>query len=385
MRRMITDLAALLAPASVEELLAAMAEPRRLFVRAADTRRFDDVLPWTTINGLFTINRFPPGQVRLLQAGNELQPHMYRDAADPWRLRLHEVQSLAAQGVTILINGIDRFVPSVDAVGAMLERRVRARRWVNAYLSFSRPSAFRPHWDTHDVVVLQIHGQKRWRSYGLAGDAPIAPRAFGRGEDPGPVQWEGVLEPGDVLYLPRGEVHVAETASGTASVHLTCGLRRPRGSDVLRWLASRDEAVLRRDVFSYTGGLAHRSAELKAALHDVVDRIDLEAFLADAEREREQRTAMNLGAGGVATPGTLLRCALSMHVALPASPDARVSFAAGGVTYELTPEAARLLAVLQDRDGLTIADAQAALGVDDLRDAATELAQKGLVHLSLPR
>jgi hypothetical protein len=380
---MITDLAALLAPASVEELLAAMSQRRRLFARAADPHRYSEVLPWATIDALFTINRFGPGQVHLIQAAKELRASMYRDDADPSRLRLDVVKSLAAQGLTIIINGIDRIVPSVDAVGAMLERRARARRWVNAYLSFKRQSAFRPHWDTHDVVVLQIHGRKRWRSYGLLADAPIAPRAFAPGDGPGPVQWEEVLEPGDVLFLPRGEVHDAEVEAGGASVHLTVGVQRPRGSDVLQWLAAQDDAVLRRDIFSYAGdGLAHRGAELKAALHELVDRLDLDTFLTDADRQREQRTVMNLGAGGAIAPDTVVRCALFRRVALPAPTDTRVVFAAGGVSYELTPAAARLLAVLQDRDGLTMADAQTALGVGDLRDEVTELARKGLVHLS---
>jgi ribosomal protein L16 Arg81 hydroxylase len=40
---------------------------------------------------------------------------------------------------------------------------MRIRTHVNAYLSFSKGGAFKPHWDLHDVLVVQVHGNKQWR------------------------------------------------------------------------------------------------------------------------------------------------------------------------------------------------------------------------------
>ena len=76
--------------------------------------------------------------------------------------------------------------------------------------------------------------------------------------------WEDVLEAGDVLYLPRGEVHEA-MVEGPSSVHLTIGLQTLSGIDFLLWLAEQGAAdvLLRKDVTRVGGdaGIAHRGAQ----------------------------------------------------------------------------------------------------------------------------
>ena len=44
---------------------------------------------------------------------------------------------------------------------------------VNAYLSFSKGGAFKPHWDIHDVLVVQVHGNKRWRIWNAEVPHPV--------------------------------------------------------------------------------------------------------------------------------------------------------------------------------------------------------------------
>ena len=46
------------------------------------------------------------------------------------------------------------------------------------------------------------------------------------------------MEPGDVLYMPKGVVHYATTLNETESYHLTIGLHRENMQwlDVLHWL-----------------------------------------------------------------------------------------------------------------------------------------------------
>jgi hypothetical protein len=45
---------------------------------------------------------------------------------------------------------------------------------------------------------------------------PASPRGHS-----GPPVWEGTLEPGDMLYIPRGLVHEAATTEAAPSMHLT--------------------------------------------------------------------------------------------------------------------------------------------------------------------
>lgn len=381
---MIADLSALLAPAGVDDLLAAMRARRRLFAPAPDRSRFDDLLPWTTINTLFAVNRFAPGGVRVLQAANEVPAAMYRDPADLSRLRLDALQALAAQGVSILITGIDALVPAIDAAASMLERETRSRRSVNAYLSFRKQSAFLPHWDMHDVVVLHLHGRKHWRSYGMRGSFPAGGGSLGRGDDPGPIEWEQVLEPGDVLYIPRGEVHAAAVEPGDISVHVSVGLRRPRGSDVMHWLANGADEALRVDLFPVPAGdIASHEASVRASLHRIVDGLDLEAFLSHLDRERPHRVAPNFGATAT-NAETVLHCALPRRVPLRTSQSGRATITVDGAAIELGEAAGAVLRLLMEHDSMTLARIQTALArpFDDVRAAAMELAQNGLVHVN---
>jgi hypothetical protein len=45
------------------------------------------------------------------------------------------------------------------------------------------------------------------------------------------------LEPGDVLYLPRGWWHAVSADQGVRSLHLTCGLTPHTGADLIGWLS----------------------------------------------------------------------------------------------------------------------------------------------------
>lgn len=96
---------------------------------------------------------------------------------------------------------------------------------VNAYLTAPSGQALHPHYDTHDVIVLQVHGSKRWTLYDAPTRLPPPGRRFRREDmQETAVSEEFVLECGDLLYIPRGTIHRA-IASAEASLHLTVGIR----------------------------------------------------------------------------------------------------------------------------------------------------------------
>ena len=100
----------------------------------------------------------------------------------------------------------------------------------------------------HDVLILQVSGRKHWRVYPMTRPHPLrgdrdVPKPEGE-----PV-WDGVLEDGDVLYLPRGWWHVA-TPLDEPTLHLTVGVSHPTGMDFLSWFIDRlrDAGVVRQDL-----------------------------------------------------------------------------------------------------------------------------------------
>ena len=91
------------------------------------------------------------------------------------------------------------------------------------YLTPPEAQGFAPHWDTHDVFVLQISGAKRWSIHDTRVRLPLRGQRFERGTPPGEVSDEFELGPGSAVYLPRGLMHSARS-TGEASLHVTLGL-----------------------------------------------------------------------------------------------------------------------------------------------------------------
>jgi len=134
-----------------------------------------------------------------------------------------------ADGYTIVLDGVDQYVRPFGMLARALEVELNFATQVNAYVTPPQSSGLVPHYDDHDVLILQLQGSKTWHLY-LGADRP--PREIQRDTDKAvdleslPTPMDLSLEAGDVLYVPRGRVHAAETLS-EQSVHLTVGIHAP--------------------------------------------------------------------------------------------------------------------------------------------------------------
>lgn len=140
-----------------------------------------------------------------------------------------QVLGLFADGATLVLQGLHRmWPPLVDFAGDLavdLGHPVQA----NSYITPPQSRGFSPHYDVHDVFVLQVSGTKRWVVHApvvqdpLAGQPWTGRRALVADAAVGEPVIDAVLEPGDSLYLPRGWIHSAQ-ALGEVAVHLTLGV-----------------------------------------------------------------------------------------------------------------------------------------------------------------
>ncbi|WCM28709.1 cupin domain-containing protein [Sphingomonas sp. QA11] len=386
---MITDLQSLIAPNPLSSLADAIAEEHRLHLHSARQADFASLLPWPAFNALITLERLQNGQVRTIRNGHDMPPAMLTtrsSSSGVQELAPDTLQSLADKGLSLVINDIERLVPGISALAAMIERHLRARASVNAYVSFRRDSAFGAHWDDHDVMVLQVHGRKRWFCYGQRDRYPIrgvtAFAKIGASEQP---EWSAMLEPGDILYIPRGDIHRAQVEEGH-SLHLTIGIAYPRGGDVVQWIGRRclEEELFRRDISALPGreALATRQNDLRAALHRLVDTIDLDDFLAMADRQRESLKALNLGLSDPLHTDIEIRPMLRRR--LPLAEDT-TQIRHGTATTPLTPVERAVLAMLLDRDASTLGALVADLphlSEREVREAVSSLARASIVLLS---
>ena len=132
-----------------------------------------------------------------------------------------------ADGYTIVLDSIHRYVRAIASLLHAIEVELNFATQVNAYFTPPESQGFVPHYDEHDVLIVQLRGSKIWHLYD---GIDVAPRAVVRHEpvaaDALPSPTDVRLEVGDVLYLPGGRVHAAE-ATSEVSVHLTVGVLAP--------------------------------------------------------------------------------------------------------------------------------------------------------------
>ena len=139
------------------------------------------------------------------------------------------VLSLFADGHTVVLQGLHRlWPPLIDFAGALTSDLGHPVQ-INAYVTPPSSQGFSAHYDVHDVFVLQVAGEKRWRIHAPVRTDPLRDepwtdhRAAVEGRAAEPPLIDAVLRPGDALYLPRGYLHAAEALGGT-SCHLTVGV-----------------------------------------------------------------------------------------------------------------------------------------------------------------
>ncbi|WP_419858279.1 cupin domain-containing protein [Candidatus Palauibacter irciniicola] len=207
-------------PAEVSFLEKVMSA-RVLHCRDLREDRFRSLLSLESLDTVLGTFGLRAPQIRIVRLDSDIVQSDYcRDAlVDPAK-----VARLFADGATVIFEALhDRHEPLGRLCGA-LTAHSGARTQTNIYLTPPRAQGFKPHWDTHDVFVLQVEGSKRWRLYDGGRLAPLRSERFDPAiHEPGPVLAEFTLSAGDVLYVPRGIMHAAESLEDT-SLHITLGM-----------------------------------------------------------------------------------------------------------------------------------------------------------------
>ncbi|MGZ3497571.1 MAG: cupin domain-containing protein [Vulcanimicrobiaceae bacterium] len=200
------------------------------------------------------------------------------------------VSALFAHGCSIVLDRVQTYSPNVRRLCHGLEAFFRHRVGANMYLTPPNSQGFAPHYDTHDTMLLQIEGSKRWRIYRSGFELPLDDDEKQRFKAVKPALGEPILEidvhAGDLLYLPRGFMHEGKAGDGF-SMHLTLGLYSVKWFDVLKEALTEggfNESFLRRTIAT-TSSPNFTAAELQAILQSVFSEARLAAAAERLERE----------------------------------------------------------------------------------------------------
>jgi len=208
----------------------------------------------------------------LLAAGRYTSPSGFgAEVSD--QLDSDKVMAEFAGGATLVLQGLHRTWEPLRGFTRTLIDELGHPAQVNAYVTPASSRGFDPHYDVHDVFVIQIHGEKHWVIHPPVHEDPLSDQPWSDRAGDVAAQAQGTpaidatFAPGDVLYLPRGWIHSA-TALGGTSIHLTIGVAALTRWDIVEQLVAglKNDPALR-------GSLPVGLHDVEAAVADAVEAI----------------------------------------------------------------------------------------------------------------
>ncbi|MFC5958400.1 JmjC domain-containing protein [Streptomyces pratens] len=215
-------------------------------------------------------------QFRCFQKGEEVHPAVYyTDSVSPRgqsipMVNTHSLGRLLREGATLILDQANVFDPTMEVACRALQWWSHERVQVNTYLTTNDAAGFPLHWDDHDVVIVQLAGEKEWEVRSTSRKAPMYRDSDPNSTPSDEIIWSGLLKTGDVMHIPRGHWHQAtRTGSGSGkSLHVTFGITKRTGAGWLAWLAdwSREREIFRYDLDRRHASGSEALAQAAAAL-----------------------------------------------------------------------------------------------------------------------
>jgi hypothetical protein len=356
-----------------------------LLTRAEETgSSFADLLDLAAVDELLSRRGLRTPFLRIAKDGAVVDPKRFTTSGGAGAEVADQISSdavlrLFADGSTVVLQGLHRLWPPLIEFADQLAADLGHPTQVNAYITPPSSRGFSPHYDVHDVFVLQVAGEKHWRIHEPVLTDPLRTQpwndraaAVAAAAEREPVI-DAVLRPGDALYLPRGYLHSA-TALGEISAHLTIGVHSvtrwaaaESALDLVRVLATEDPE-LRRSLplgvdLADPAAVADDVATVVTALKGWLDRVD-PAEVADRLRARTWSQVRpepvaplaQASAAAALSPDTVLRLRRRLRCQLREAADGRVTLVAGRRSLELPADTRPAVAGLLAAGELKVAD-----------------------------
>ncbi len=235
-------------PVPADRFLEDYWERTPLVVPRFEPGRFDDLLSTGDVERLLTETSIRTPGFRVVKAGATVEgytttlswrPEAFTGVADVRRV-LAEFED----GATIVLQGLHHSWLPLARYCRHLEAFFGHPVQANAYFTPRGSQGLPVHHDTHEVITLQVSGDKRWLVYEPVTELPLKNQRYRSSLGaPGEPVLDVVQTAGDTIYLPRGWLHQALTTE-TDSLHITLGVNVRRWIDEARAELTRQEGEL---------------------------------------------------------------------------------------------------------------------------------------------
>ena len=391
------SLQGLLAPIELDEFLSNYAFKQPLLV-SGSFDKFAALFTWDSLNRILSYTRHNSVRVHLERVGaTEAELEFTRQVSNIRgelisRIDVTQLYRRLKDGATLVVDAVNE----VDRAVANLSENVAAflsasRATTVLFASFGRVPGFSVHWDSRDVYALQVEGEKYWRIFSPSHAAPL-----NRGDlhqpgsgVPGPLFWEGTLQRGDMLYIPRGWWHEV-TAGDSPTLHLNLGFSPVTAIDFLKWFTDtlRENELMRLDIprFGTTEEVEEYQDMIKQEISFQLAALKITDFLASARSGDLGQTYISLPMGVDGKkflPGTEQLVRLTNLMSESEIQNGTYILRAGGKEIAVLDSAAPVIERLMTNEAVSIAElANTApdISLDDVRSIVATLISDGVVH-----
>jgi ribosomal protein L16 Arg81 hydroxylase len=290
-------LSALLEPVPVDEFLARYWRKQHLF-RPGTVERCSGLLTWTELNKILEHHWRETVRFRLALRGRDLDQSAYADMdISAPKIRSKDVTDHLRRGATLSFDAIDEVHEPLTDLAKSFEAVFRGGTKINIYAAWRAVHGLDLHRDNQEIFILQLDGRKRWLLYGVSVDGVDRTELGDSSVPPAGASFDQILAPGDLLYIPRGCYHLAVPLNEPA-LHLTIGVKNPRGVDLAEWMVKRLRAsgIANRDLPYHDAADARRryNDELRTELLSDLDGDLVQEYLADTGSNFKPRSSFSL-------------------------------------------------------------------------------------------
>ena len=282
---------------AVDEFLSNYWLRQHLFCRDAPDR-FAPLLSWTDLNRILEQHWRETFRFRLALQGRDLEPSTYADLEGfTPRIRSKDVTNHLRRGATLSFDAIDEVHGPLTQLAERFEGFFRGGTKINIYAGWRALHGLDLHRDNQEIFILQLDGRKRWLLYGFSIEGVDCSQLASTSEPPTGALFDQALQPGDLLYIPRGCYHLA-VPMNEPTLHLTLGVKNPRGADLLQWLIERvrDSQLAGSDlpVFGGPGERRRYADEVRHVLFGNLDADLIEQYFLETGSNFKPRPSFSL-------------------------------------------------------------------------------------------
>lgn len=284
----------LLYPKTLLDFIENYWEQQYLVVKAADKNKFDAILNEEDVNSFLGRKDIYYPFLRLTQNGKVLPKSDYlklQTDKDFDIVDIDKVFSIYNSGGTIIIQKGQLSINKLSQYCDEFEQNTGFTTNANIYVTQKHSSGFIPHYDTHDLFILQISGKKHWKLYDSNFKLPLPSQVITKDQSDkyleAPPATEIELSQGDLIYIPRGIVHETSTQDST-SIHITLGIFTFNRIDLLKKIL--DKATLNVEFRKFLPSVLSKENEkdffidnFKSLLKSFIDNISVTDLLSSFE------------------------------------------------------------------------------------------------------